>query len=267
MSNLDLTPEQKQLREKLEQLKQEFSRLFSLKNEMKTYEEPYLTSLYTELIGTKQYEFFCKNTELSMLKRKIEYMQSYINRNEKPDVSAVNKKIEKDFSEYNKKLEEQAKHIAAAKELLSSPLLTEEEVKQIKETYYAIVKRLHPDINPNTSDYEKDLFLKAQIAYDMSNLTELKQIFLALEIRDEKIALNNLDIRGVTEDMENKVVLLENQIEKLNTLFPFNHRENLSNPEWIREEQSKYDILITDIVAEIEKYKTYLMLLEEWIPE
>lgn len=267
MSNLDLTPEQKQLREKLEQLKQDFSRLFSLKNEMKTYEEPFLTALYTELIGTKQFEFFCKNTELVMLKRKIEYMQVYINRNEKPDAATVNKKIEKDFSEYNKRIEEEAKRITAAKELLSSPILSEEETKQIKETYYAIVKRLHPDINPNISDYEKDLFLKAQIAYDMCNLAELKQIFLALEIRDEKTTLNDASIREVIDDLEKKTALLESQIEKLNTMFPFIHRENLSNREWIQEEQTKYDLLISEIETETEKYKTYLILLEEWTPE
>ena len=267
MSNIDFTPEQKQQHEKHKQLQQEFARLFSLKSEMKANEEPLLIALYTELIGTKKFELYCLSIDIVIAKRRIEYLQAFINKNEAANLVEIEKKIKQDFAEYKAKIEEETKRIAAAKQLLNSPFLSEEETKQLKETYRSIVKRLHPDINPNISDYEKDLFIKAQIAYEMGNLIELKKIFLALNIDEKQTQISDINLQDRIADLENKINTLNNQIEELNTLFPFNIKEKIKSDEWVKHEQLKVEQLIEKSKVELEKFKTYITLLEEWKPK
>jgi hypothetical protein len=38
---------------------------------------------------------------------------------------------------------------------------------KLKETFRVLCKRLHPDLNPNQSEQEKDLFIKVKAAYDL----------------------------------------------------------------------------------------------------
>ncbi|NLV38710.1 MAG: hypothetical protein GXY66_05825 [Bacteroidales bacterium] len=59
--------------------------------------------------------------------------------------------------------------------------MTSENSKKLRELYYFIVKRLHPDINADLSDNMKDLFIQAQAAYDLGELEILQQIALLLK--------------------------------------------------------------------------------------
>lgn len=231
------------------------------------HDESLLTALYLEKVGAKLYKIYRLKVELSRLKLRFSLMQAYVNRNEYPDLEEIEKKVLAEFLSYQQKIEEDAQRLAAAKELLKGSFLSEEESKQIKEIYYSIVKRLHPDINPGYSDEMKELFIKAQLAYELSDLPALKEIFLMLNLRDSHSGVITDDLEQMVSRLQENVNKLKQQIDQLNERFPFIHKENLFDEEWIRAQQESADTEIQSLKPEIEKYNRYIVLLQEWKPE
>lgn len=267
ITSIEITPENKELRARYEMLKREFSELFSLKNEMISHDLPYLTSLYLELIGRKLYEVYCLSLELSILKQRMTLLQAYVNRNEVPDIKAVDKKINVQFAEYQKRIEEEAKKLAAARDyLLKGSLLSEEETKELRTIYFMIVKRLHPDVNPNLNEEDKELFIKAQAAYEMLDLDSLRLILISLDL-DNPPPVEAYKLEEMVEKLTENVRELQSQIDKLNLEFPFILKEKLINEEWVKSELESAQKEIEAYKIEIEKYKKYVILLEEWKPE
>lgn len=265
--SIDLEPDRKELYFLYSQLKSEFSELFALKSKMLHHDESVLTALYLEKVGAKLYEIYRLKVELSRLKLRVSLMQAYVNRNEYPDLDEIEKTVLTEFLSYQQKIEEDSQRLAAAKELLKGSFLSEEESKQIKEIYYSIVKRLHPDINPGYSDEMKELFIKAQLAYELSDLPTLKEIFLMLNVRDYHSGVITYDLEQMVSRLQENVNKLKQQIDQLNERFPFIHKENLFDKEWIMAQQESADTEIQSLKPEIEKYNRYIVLLQEWKPE
>ncbi len=261
----DLTPEQKELRALYEGLKIEFSELFALKNEMLSHQAPFLTSLYLELIGRKLYEVYCLRVELSKLKQQMTLLQAYVNRNETPDVMSVYKKIEHQFAEYQKKIEEEAQQLAAAREYLKGSFLTDDESKELKTMYYTIVKRLHPDINPDLTDEQKELFVKAQAAYELLDINTLRLIILSLDL-GKTDAPKAYALAEMVAKLTENIITLKKQIDALKQEFPHVFSEKLKDEDWVKKQQENADKEIENFKTEIEKYKQYVTLLEEWKP-
>lgn len=265
MNMHDLTPDNKELQIHYLSLKKEYTELFIRKHEMQTYEENMLTALYLSTIGEKKHEIFYLQTQIALLKLRIELIQSYINRNEKPELKAVDQEIRTQFADFQNKLEEDAHQLAAAKEYLKTSHFTQEEFQDVKDTYRIIVKRLHPDINPGISEYESDLFMKAQAAYHLCNLTILREILLSLDLnKDSTAALPELP--ELVEQLEENIRQLRKQIEKMDQSFPFIYREELRNQEWVTIAQKKLDEDILNLTREKEKQALYLKVIEEWKP-
>ena len=263
---LDLTPEQKMLHMQYDMLKKEFTELFAQKNDMLTQEEQVITALYLTAIGQKQHQKYCLNVEIKMMTQRISLFQAYFNRNEYPDIPAIEKKMEKQFAEYHKKIADEAKRIALAKEFLKEGFLSEGDVKKLKDVYRQIVKRLHPDINPNVTEAEKDLFVKAQAAYDLCDLITLYAILLSLDNLASNPEVIPIDLKAQVNLLENHVSKLQNLIAKLEKQFPFTFRDKLADEGWVEAERAQLDADIEELTAEKNKYNEYLKLLEEWKP-
>lgn len=263
---IDLTNEQKMLHIRYDILKKEFTDLFAQKNEMLSQEENVLTALYLTAVGQKQHRKYCLIVEIKMITHRISLIQSYFNRNEVPDLKAIEKIVEKHFAAYQQKIAAEAKRIAIAKAFLKEGFLSEAEVKKLKEVYRLIVKKLHPDINPNLSEEQKDLFVKTQAAYDLCDLPALNAILLTLDTTASKEIVDPIDLKAQVAKMEENVTMLTEQIAALEKQFPFSYREKLADEAWIDSEQESLDKEISELELEKEKYADYLVLLEEWKP-
>jgi hypothetical protein len=262
----DLTTEHKILQMQYDILKKEFTELFAQKNDMLSQEEQVLTALYLTAIGQKQHQKYCLTVEIKMMTQRISLFQAYFNRNEYPDITAIEKKMEKQFAEYQKKMADEAKRIALAKAFLKEGFLSEGDVKKLKDVYRQIVKRLHPDINPDVTESEKDLFVKAQAAYDLCDLITLNAILLSLDNLASKPEVLPIDLKAQVDTLETHVSKLKTQIEKLEKQFPFTFRDKLADDVWVDAERNQLDTEIEVLTAEKNKYNEYLKLLEEWKP-
>jgi len=264
---IDLTLEHKMLQMRFDILKKEFTELFAQKNDMFSHDEQVLTALYLTLIGQKQHQKYCLTVEIKMIMHRISLFQAYFNRNEKPDVVAIEQNVEKKFAEYQQNIANETKRLALAKEFLKDGFLSEGDVKKLKEVYRLIVKRLHPDINPSVTEQEQDLFVKAQAAYDLCDLTTLNSILLSLDITSTSEAVSPIDLKAQVATLEDHVAKLKDLISKVEKQFPFSYREKLADEVWIAAEQQQLDEDIKALTDEKKKYSDYIILLEEWKPE
>lgn len=268
MDTLNLTPREQVLLERYLSLKKEFADLFTRKHEMLTYEENALTALYLSTIGEKQHELFFLRTQVAVLKYRIELIQAYISRNERPELKIVDQEIRARFADYQKKIEDDARQLAAAKEYLKGTSLSEEDIRELKDSYRIIVKRLHPDINPGLSEYESDLFVKAQAAYHLYNLTILREILLSLDLSKDITGplLQSPNLEEMVDQLEKSVKQLRKQIEELEQTFPFIYRDELKNKEWVTSAQKRLEEDIANLSKEKDKQALFLKVIEEWKP-
>ncbi|MBQ6962104.1 MAG: hypothetical protein IJP79_00140 [Paludibacteraceae bacterium] len=265
MNNLpDITPENHMLKLEHERLKKEFSSLMLTLEDMKQQSGPRLSALYTKLFGNKKYEILNLQVEIRILERRKQLLQYYINRDETPNLTLISETIDEIVDEYNKMLAEEAQKIVAAKQFLESPILNPEETTEIKAIYRMLVKHLHPDINPDLSEQEKELFLIAQIAYSQGDLEKLRELSLA--IKAEKIGQGDKchgEIQEYIDKLKEKINILKEKISGLEAMFPFTLKDKLADENWIKEEQKKDQ----DAIKELTEKRNHLAKIVEVMEE
>lgn len=260
----DFTKKHKEQSQKLTQLQQTFLDLYTRHKHMVEDEAVIMTSIYLKHLGTLQLELLEKQTEVSRLNMKMMMIQAAINRNEKPDLDAIEADINKRLEVYYAQIKAKAKALDQAKEVLSH-LLPPDEVKKLKEVFRLLCKRLHPDLNPNQTDAEKDLFIKVKAAYDLQQLEVLQKILLSL--KDPSANLYTY----FTEDerdaqimhLEQQIASLEDKIEELQQNFPFDIANWLFDENYIAQKQEEIKLQIQHCEEDIKKYEHLIYIMTD----
>ena len=261
-----INEEVRRLLEKLDDLKRQSSRLWEKKDDLLTFEKPHLYSLYQTMIGILQYDEYALKTELSRLRRKADLLQAAINRNDRIDETAIEKQLDDEYEEFKTVLQGHLNSIKAAKEFLESPGLSQDEVKELSSDYRLIAKKLHPDINPNATEAQKELFVKAIAAYKSCDLNTLRQIVLTLDTN----TVENLPVETLEEQIEKLKGIVETykkQIASIEEEFPFDYRDRLYDKEWVMKTQDEIQARVEELKKQIEQQKQYVQILKLWKPE
>ena len=261
-TQIDISPRKKQLKEEYERLQLEYAALVAERDELENSEGPRLTALYMEAVGQLQYEVLVLRYEIALLKQKRDLLQAYKNRGEKADLNYVDEQVEATAKTYNENIQREEEKIKQAKAYIEEQKEEEKknqenEKRELRDLYRKSVHRLHPDLHPEQTEWEKELFLKVQDAYEKGDLEKLRELAQQLEAGMPADAVNN----ETTEEWEERVNQLKEEIakireeiEKILQEFPFTYRERLNNPEWIAQTQ---DMLRKEI-PELEKEKIRL---------
>lgn len=256
------TAENIELTARLEQLRLEFLELFTRHKDMVENDAALLTSVYLEKLGRFQLELMQKQTEAARLKMKMNLIQAAINRDERPDLLAIEEKLRAQLKSYYEQIEAQAKAIDEAKRLLSV-LLPDEETKKLKEVFRVLCKRLHPDLNPNLTDDEKDLFVRVKTAYELQDLAELQKILLYLDgSAKENIKLVSADEKlERIKNLEKNITALNNKISLLKQNFPFNIEDLIFDEKYICQRREEIGSRIKTAEEEIVKYTNIIKIM------
>jgi predicted RNase H-like nuclease (RuvC/YqgF family) len=142
---LDLTPENRILRQQADSLRKDFSELFEQWNYMLTYEESALNALYLNEIGGLQFEVHRLTTELAHLKHKIQLAQAYFNRNVQPDWATIDQQLAHQLAEYQRKLKEEAARLSVEKAKLQQQITDLEKEITEKTNYLELLKTWKPE--------------------------------------------------------------------------------------------------------------------------
>ena len=261
-TQIDISPRKKQLKEEYERLQLEYAALVAERDELENSEGPRLTALYMEAVGQLQYEVLVLRYEIALLKQKRDLLQAYKNRGEKADLNYVDEQVEATAKTYNENIQREEEKIKQAKAYIEEQKEEEKknqenEKRELRDLYRKLVHRLHPDLHPEQTEWEKEMFLKVQDAYEKGDLERLRELAQLLEAGMPTDAVDN----ETTEEWEERVNQLKEEIKKIREEiarilqeFPFTYRERLNDPEWISQTQ---DMLRKEI-AELEKEKTRL---------
>lgn len=182
------------------------------------------------------------------LKKRINYCQMRLNRNEPILKTELDQYIETVMQEYYDELEKLIHHVQAAKDATSISL---RDVQKIKKIYRYIAKKIHPDLHPELFEKEevKELWNQTVIAYECNNLEELEELkILVDELCEEQ---ENIEIDRIDEKIEK----IQAQIDKIQGTEPYIFKYILEN---LDEIQSTKD----ELNEEIEAYKKYKSQLE-----
>jgi hypothetical protein len=195
MNEIIRNPEYEDLLSLIHQLEAELSELVYDRDVLLYHICPKLQTEYMLSIGKLEYAVYEYQCKILRAKRKIDIIQAFLNKEQSYNIDEIEKQLDKEYHEYTENLFEKQKEIESARLKNSSygKFLTEEEASELKKLYTLIVKKLHPDINPNTTEEQHNQFVDAVNAYKNANLSELRIIYLLLEKTTVTETVNSMD--------------------------------------------------------------------------
>ena len=238
---LVLHPEIQRLIEENDLLREEFASLLTEAEHLLHTVKPNLLALYQTKIGAWELRLLQAQFKVARLRRQIELAQAYLNRGERPDLAAIECAIETEFQAWITKLEDAARRLQDAEKRLKQ-LLSPEDDREIKKLYYAIVKRLHPDVNPNVTADQRRLWLRAQAAYEHGDLPELRALALLVERNAPVPPAKSLDnLRRDQKILEEQIAAALATLERIESQPPFTLQPQLEDEPWLSTRRKEID--------------------------
>lgn len=259
-----LFPEFVTLKQDLEKLRTEISMLLLERDELRLVICKNIETAYMLALGSSEYKAFELQCKVLRLRRKIDLIQAKKNRQEKIVLSAIEETLDEEFAEYQRQLDEQINKMNKALDHSKGTPLTEEETKEIKKIYRNIVKALHPDLHPEVTPAQVQLFQNAVEAYEHGDLNSLRIISTMvaepLVVEPSESALTVL--AKEKERLSKTLELIREQIAEIKSEFPYTMKELVESPEKIAEKKEE----IEETLAELkEAYDFYSARLKEML--
>ncbi len=224
-------------------LSAELAALILRKDELRFHEAKNIRAEYMMKVGAKELAVWRKSIEYRRQKRRLSKFRAYINRGEQPDVEKVEAELEEEFNEYEEKIRERAEEVRKALFWLECEELTEEQTKELRDMYTKVVKRLHPDLNPDADQKDIETYYMAVSAYKDADLDKMRAIFWVV-IDDQEAVIPEVDLKA-------KIIELRAEIEMIERSFPFDKREFLKDAEAVAERNRELDEMMDDYMEQI----------------
>ena len=140
--------------------------------------------------------------------------------------------------------------------------LTDKETKEIKILYRSIAKAFHPDLHPELTPAQMQLFHNALQAYENGDLDNLRIISeMAEEPNVPECSENGLSVLVKDKERLTKTMeLIRKQISVIKSEYPYTMKELVNSPEQISEKRSELERAITDLK---EAYNLYDARIKE----
>lgn len=257
------------LKEYVERLRTELSMLFLEHDELahvicKNVEMEYMLTL-----GGLEYKVYRLHCAVLRLKRKIDMIQAKRNRQEKIVLSEIEMALDAEFSEYQRKLDEQIGKMNDALEWGRGKFLSEEDAKELKKLYRAIVKSLHPDLHPDATSAQNQLFHNAVHAYEKGDLDALRLIneMASVPVTAERSEDGLLVLEKEKERLEKLLDVVRNRIEKIKNEYPYILKAIVQSPEKTAEKRAELEKSSARLQEMLVRYQSRLDGLENEFEE
>ncbi len=214
------------------------------------YEQEYIRE-FGELILA----VFEKKIECIRKKKTVEYCQYFINRGKAVDQATLQEYLKAELEEYEAQLAGMMQDLENARK---STKITEAELLKIKRIYHRLVKKIHPDINPETERCGElnALWHRLVIAYDCNDLKEMEETEVLINALLEKLEIDTARI--VIPDIREKTAELEREIEQIKSKDPYRYKDILESDEAVTQKKA-------ELKAELQEYADYSDQLEEML--
>ena len=208
-------------------------------------------------VGALEHKAYETQCTVLRLKRKLEMIQAKRNRQEKIIPKEIEELLDIEFAEYQERLQEQIQKMNDAIKHNNGRPLTREETKEIKKMYTAIVKSMHPDLHPNQSHEERQLFINAIEAYKNGDIATIRLIFTmrgeASLPEDHEDSIKAL--YREKERLEKILQSLRDEIVAIKSEFPYTMREFLNDERQIAAKKEELEDIIRQYQEAAERYE------------
>jgi hypothetical protein len=261
MADIIINPEYEDLVSLVQKLEAELADLVFERDKLLYHVCPKLKTEYMLKIGKLEYAVFEYQCKILRTKRKIEIIQAQLNKEQPFNIADIEKQLDVEYKEYFEKLLGKQKEIdeARLKKDSMGRLLTDEESAELKKLYTYIVKKLHPDINPDTTPEQHAQFNDAVDAYKNGNLPELRIIGLLLEkttVTDNTNTMEKLKTRK--ESLFYETTYIAEQIQKIKETFPYCIKDLLLNEDDLQNKINVFTSLLTELKEQYENIEKRL---------
>ena len=257
---LELSAEIIKLQEEILALEKELGKVILEQDEMVNAVKPNLEAEYQKKIGYKELECLENEITARRLKRKVEVIQAAVNRQETIAIEKVEKQLDDEFQEWYEKIDDQYQKVKEAQSRIEG-LMSDEENEEFKKLYRQLVFKLHPDLNPNQSKDEKNLWNRVQLAYQGGDLEEMRSLMIILEAQDGTVELPSS--KDILEKRKNKLTeqirKIINKLSGMENEFPFNMADKLADKDWV---SAKLEEISAQLRRWEDKRKEYNELLK-----
>ncbi len=267
---IDISPRKARLKEEYERLQKEYSRLVSQRDDMEQYEGPRLEALYMEGIGQLQYEILSLEYDIALLKLERDLYQSYENRGCGPEIATIETQVRGQAEMYNQKLHQEEEKIKQAKEFIAKQKAEENKLKdaekiELKKLYKPLVHRLRPDIHPEQTEWEYELFLEVQDAYANEDLERLRQLKEILDAGMPNVSVESSTIEAWEkriETLKEQIEAVKKEIDDMQRQFPFTYRDKLNDEEWVVAMQEELRVKIEWLKKEKARLQQIIIIMK-----
>ena len=190
-------PEVQKLKDRLAELIYEHENLIS-------HLCPLIERRYVLEFGIYEYELYLLEFDISKLKRKLQLMRMEINHENKIDLEKIDNILSEEFEEYEQQLKAQIEEINYLKST-EIKQLSDEDSRKLKKIYRILIKKLHPDLNPNQRFYEKNMFLRATKAFQNGDLSDLEALLALTDDGEIEEESEIDDLKRLIGDFEEKI--------------------------------------------------------------
>lgn len=249
-----------ELKKEIEQLRIELSMKILEHDELKYVTCKNIETAYILSFGALEAKVYQEEIQWRRLRRKLELLIAARNRRKSIKEEDIERQLDEEFNSFEAIFDEYFKNIDKALERASAETLSKEESKKLKKLYRTIVKRLHPDLNPNITASQRDLFFKAVEAFENGWLAVLEFIAEAVDVGFEEDDLDKSPLKE-RDRLKAMIEKIDVDISEIKSNYPYRFKEILDDEDAMvqhrkmLEEQSAYYIAgIEEYETEIQKY-------------
>lgn len=253
-------PDFETLKKYCELLRERLLRLILEKDELVNTIIPNIEAEYQLLIGYRTYEKFCLETEINKSKRTIDIIQTAINHGDPVTRTSVGKRLEMEFREWEERLKEHLKKIEAAR-VIEGSRLSLRESRRICELYRKLVKKLHPDVNPELYTRNRNLWGQVQEAYGRGDTGSLKALWmiardLGQQGQEEAGVPSTMELLRQKEDgFKRGIQALKSIIVDITSGPPYILKDKLTDRSWVEDQQVNLEKEISDLSVQSSRFK------------
>lgn len=255
--NVIVFPDFEKLKNEVERMRTELSMLLLERDELQFVICKNIETEYMLKLGSIEYKAYEAQCDALRLKRKIELIQAKKNRQEKVIISAIEETLDTEFAEYQKQLNEQIDKMNDALKRSKAEVLSDEDNKELKKLYRKIVKALHPDINPDVSETQVNLFDNAVQAYKNGDLNTLR--IIGEMVGNNPLPEQHKDaMTQLVEERERLEGLLKSireSIENIKSEYPYTMKDILKDTKKTEQKKQELESVIEQYNELISIYK------------
>ncbi len=236
-------PQVQQAREDVAHCKEAIADALVEYDDIDRQQNPHISSDYAIKVGVYENELLKSDVAARRAKRKLTLAQKAINAGKPLDDGALEAQLEGEFREWQERMAKALEdYLKALDYREGTKAMKPDEAAKMKKLYRVLVKRLHPDLHPDLTSQQRDMFLRAQVAYENGDVAALEAIEVSTRegAGGEDGSGASAACGSVLDDLKAELALLEatlsvfaQRVDDLKARAPYCYKDKLEDKNWV----------------------------------